>query len=438
MDSFIHEDGKGNMLDDQGNEVFTVDMEVDDETYPLENVTDLNHYLDLKPPERVKQEKEKKLSEKPDKNQISEKGKKTYRRYKPEDKEQFFFLIYEKNMDIREAARALKMPETTAQSWYKKESENPEEEIGRKKGSGRPVGRPSALREEHEQFLKELIDDKPSLVLEEMMDSLTSKFVDLSISKTALYNFVTKKCRISLKKAHFHSVERNSPEKIQERYDWVVRWSETDLDFTSNCIFIDEAAFHVNMKRSVAWSKKGSRAVVVVPKTRAKTTTILGAISPYGVVNIKVRRPKAPIPSKKRKAAGSTQNTQNTKGGTVTGHYFNFIASTLDILDQHEQFKGNYIVMDNAPIHKNADIRKYIEQRGYGCVYLPAYSPELNPIEQFWSACKSKLKREELLQEETMSSRIGDACNKVLLSDLQGFCRYSATRFEDCLSRKPM
>ena len=47
MSSFIHEDGKGNMLDDQGNEVFVVDMEVDDETYPLENVTDLNQYLSL-------------------------------------------------------------------------------------------------------------------------------------------------------------------------------------------------------------------------------------------------------------------------------------------------------------------------------------------------------------------------------------------------------
>ena len=117
-------------------------------------------------------------------------------------------------MGIREAARALKMPETTAQSWYKKESQNPEEAIERKKGSGRPVGRPPTLREEHEQFLKELIDGKPSLVLEEMMDNLTNKFEDLSISKTALYNFVTEKCRISLKKAHFHSVERNSPEKI--------------------------------------------------------------------------------------------------------------------------------------------------------------------------------------------------------------------------------
>jgi hypothetical protein len=57
----------------------------------------------------------------------------------------------------------------------KKESQNPEEVIERKKGSGRLVGRPPILREEHEQFLKELIDDKPSLVLEEMMDNLTSK-----------------------------------------------------------------------------------------------------------------------------------------------------------------------------------------------------------------------------------------------------------------------
>lgn len=81
----------------------------------------------------------------------------------------------------------------------------------KKKGSGRPVGRPPILREEHKQFLKELIDDKPILVLEEMMDNQdnqTSKFEDLSISKAALYNFIAKKCRISLKKAHFYLVER--------------------------------------------------------------------------------------------------------------------------------------------------------------------------------------------------------------------------------------
>lgn len=70
----------------------------------------------------------------------------------------------------------------------------------------------------------------------------------------------------------------------------------------------------------------------------------------------------------------------------------------MDVLDKHEQFKGHYIVMDNAPIHKNIDIEKEINRRGYGCIYLPPYSSELNPIEQFWSVCKSKMKRQELLQ----------------------------------------
>ena len=123
---------------------------------------------------------------------------------------------------------------------------------------------------------------------------------------------------------------------------------ETDMDYLSNCIFIDEAAFHINMKRTVAWSKIGSRAEVVIPKTKAKTTTILGAISPYGVINVKVRKPRAVNQNKKRKAGG----------GTATGHYFNFICDTMDVLDQHEEFKYCYIVMDNAPIHKNADIEK--------------------------------------------------------------------------------
>jgi transposase len=272
-----------------------------------------------------------------------------------------------------------------------------------------------------------------------MMEGLVGQFSGLKISKTALYQFVTERCQISLKRAHFHSIERNSPEKIEERYQWVKQWENTDIDYESNCVFIDEAGFHINMKRSMAWSKKGERANVETPSTRGKTTTIIGAISPYGVVNVKVKTPRVVAPSKKRKAASGVSTVIGKgKGGTVTGHYFNFIAATLDVMDKHEIFKGHYLVMDNAPIHKHIAIRQYIESRGYGCVYLPPYSPELNPIEQFWSVCKSKLKRERLLEEETLATRIQDACNSVLVSDLRGFCKYSVDRFADCLERRPL
>jgi hypothetical protein len=95
------------------------------------------------------------------------------------------------------------------------------------------------------------------------MDGLSAQFMDLSISKTAVYNFMKEKCRISLKKAHFHLVERNSSENIEIRYKCIKRWMETDMDYLSNCVFIDEAAFHTNMKRTVAWSKIGNRAEVL-------------------------------------------------------------------------------------------------------------------------------------------------------------------------------
>ncbi|CAO0801114.1 unnamed protein product [Mucor circinelloides] len=119
-----------------------------------------------------------------------------------------------------------------------------------KGANGRPVGRPALMDDHHKTHLVDLIDEEPSLVLEQMMDSLTASFIDLEISKTAPYNFVTKECKISLKRAHFHSVDRKSPGKIKARKEWVEEWMNTDMDYMSNCVFIDEAAFHINMKRS--------------------------------------------------------------------------------------------------------------------------------------------------------------------------------------------
>ncbi|KAG1419106.1 hypothetical protein G6F57_023698 [Rhizopus arrhizus] len=62
----------------------------------------------------------------------------------------------------------------------------------------------------------------------------------------------------------------------------------------------------------------------------------------------------------------------------------------MDIMDTFPEMQGFHIVMDNAPIHTPSVIDPLIEKRGYIPVYLPPYSPELNPIENFWSTVKSK------------------------------------------------
>ncbi|KAG1472540.1 hypothetical protein G6F56_001477 [Rhizopus delemar] len=441
MNPFVQEDGMGNMYDEDSEKFTETKIEVNEANYPLRDVTKFDQYSDLKPPEKIQQDKKELPEDKPLNLNKIENGKTTYRKYKEEDIEKFFFLVNEKGMSIRGAAAVIKVPSSTAYNWHKKGLkclEN-DEDIGKSESRATvKSGKPATFNDTHKEYLVSLIDEKPSIALDEMMEDLTSQFTDMRISKSFLYEFVTKKCNISLKRAHLHSMERNSPQKIEERYQWVKHWEKTDLDFESNCVFIDEATFHINMKRSMTWSRKGERAVVT-PTTRGKTTTIIGAISPYGVVNIKVKSPKIAAPSRKQKAAADGSSIiEKGKGEIVTGHYFNFVSMTLDIMDKHELFKGHYLVMDNAPIHKHTDIKAYIEGRGYGCVYLPSYSPELNPIEQFWSVCKSKLKRETLLEEETLTSRLRVACNNVLISDLRGFCRYSVTKFSDCLEKRPI
>ncbi|KAG1053337.1 hypothetical protein G6F43_004579 [Rhizopus delemar] len=381
MISFVHEDGLGNMMDDGGKDV--VMMESDSHMFPVEMITDYDQYLDMKPPERMVVTKAEFDVEELEDSAV------------PNCKSSI------KGMSVRAVALQLQIKLRTAQYWVQKDQKESTDQIVRNVDGGRPPGRPPKLVEEHQKFLVDLIDEKPSLVLDEMMANLTDH----------------------LKRAHFQSVERNSPEKIEDRHVWVTKWLQTDMDCLSNCVFVDEAAFHISMKRSYAWSKKGSRAIVKVPKTRAITTTMLGAISPFGV----------------RKATGSRTVDKTTgKRGTVTGHYFNFLSSTMYVLDRHEMFKDNYIVMDNAPIHQHEDIRKYIENRGYRCVYLLPYSPELNPIEQFWSVCKGKLKKEQLLEEETLTTRIQMACNQILIGDLLGFCKYSTEKFDECLNKTPI
>lgn len=92
----------------------------------------------------------------------------------------------------------------------------------------------------------------PSTTLDQAIEGFVNEFKDLRISKTAIHRFMTEKCALSFKKAHFHSKERNFRESIGKRYDWCQRWNETSLDFETNYAFLDKSASHINLKRTMA------------------------------------------------------------------------------------------------------------------------------------------------------------------------------------------
>ncbi|KAG1256960.1 hypothetical protein G6F66_014759 [Rhizopus arrhizus] len=125
-------------------------MEVDDETYPLDSVTNYDQYIDLKPPEKqvIKKEKIESAGGVLVEAHSTGKGRRAYRKYSDEDKEYFFELVYEKGLKVAEAARKLGMPTRTAQGWYDRDQKDPQDIIQRKAAKN-PVGRPPSLGEEH-------------------------------------------------------------------------------------------------------------------------------------------------------------------------------------------------------------------------------------------------------------------------------------------------
>lgn len=355
--------------------------------------------------------------------------KRDYTAYTDQDKVRFFKLMFKKVLSASAAAKQLDIHVCSAQRWVLQYEKDPDNIFKKRKSSGRP----RILCDEHKRVILEWVDENLSIVLEQLMKKLHKKFEGIRVSKTTLHRFVKNECNLTLKKAKFYPTDRNSEANIQGRSDWVRKWDKTDMDYRKNCVFLDESAFHINMKRSMAWSKKGSLAVVTVPKTRAKTTTILCAISASGLIQCNLRLLQASTRKRKR-----TNASEVIYRGTVTDHYLSFLKATMDAMDKFNNMKEHYLVMDNAPIYKAETISRYIESRGYRCAYLPSYSPELNPIEQFWSATKSKVKHSRFLDSKTLMRRISETSNSLKLSDFEGFVSHSYRCLDSCRNGEPL
>ncbi|KAG1442515.1 hypothetical protein G6F56_011033 [Rhizopus delemar] len=217
--------------------------------------------------------------------------KRDYVRYTVQDKARFFDLKIEKCMSASAAAKQLGIHIRTAQRWVKQYNACPDSIFE----SCKKVGRKCILNEEHKTTVISFIDANPSATVVQVTENLLERFNDLKISRSTVYNFMRSEYNLSLKKADFHSIERNCPAKIEEWYDWVCTSEHTDMNSLTNCVFLDESAFDINMKRSRAWSKKGTRALVTRPTTRASTTSILDAISAASLITVSLKDCNRPL-----------------------------------------------------------------------------------------------------------------------------------------------
>jgi transposase len=89
---------------------------------------------------------------------------------------------------------------------------------------------------------------------------------------------------------------------------------------------------------------------------------------------------------------------------------------------------GQLVVMDNLSSHRGSRVRELVEGRGCELLYLPAYSPDLNPIEQAFSKIKALLRRAGARTREALIEAMGRALDAVTADDARGFFEHRGYR----------
>ncbi|CAO3663721.1 hypothetical protein G6F70_002427 [Rhizopus microsporus] len=135
------------------------------------------------------------------------------------------------------------------------------------------------LQQEHKEYIINLYDQRPDARVVDVIEGLTKSFENFNSKETSVRNFIRNERNLSFKRATLHPEERNSDDKLQQRFEWINRWAATDMDYMSNYVFVDESGFNINMRSPSAWSTVDTPAIVKTKSTRAISHTILGALS---------------------------------------------------------------------------------------------------------------------------------------------------------------
>ena len=85
---------------------------------------------------------------------------------------------------------------------------------------------------------------------------------------------------------------------------------------------------------------------------------------------------------------------------------------------------GRIVVMDNLSTHKTDKVRQLVEGAGCELLYLPPYSPDLNPIEEAFSKIKGILRKAEARTQEALVEALGPALSSVTEEDARGFFKH--------------
>ena len=168
-------------------------------------------------------------------------------------------------------------------------------------------------------------------------------------------------------------------------------------------VFLDESGLDTRLTRTYARAPRGQRVVGRVPGGRWRRLTILGAIARDGLVAV-----------------------MTVAAATSTAVFLAFVEGVL--IPALRARPEALVVMDNLAPHKAAGVRAVLGSAGLEHRYLPAYSPDMNPIEPAWSKLKGRLRAVAPRTIEALDAALPDALSTITPEDTRAWFRHCGYR----------
>ena len=162
----------------------------------------------------------------------------------------------------------------------------------------------------------------------------------------------------------------------------------------SRFVFLDETGLNTKMTRLYGRAPRGERLVAAVPHGHWRTTTFIAGLRQSGVI--------APL----------------VLDGPMTGAAFRAYVEQALVPALKP---GDVVVMDNLAAHKVAGIEAAIALAGASLLYLPPYSPDLNPIEQLIAQLKALLRKAAARTKEALWATTGQLLDLILPSECRNY-----------------
>lgn len=313
--------------------------------------------------------------------------------------------VFDKGESVSEVARLLELNKRTVYgicTVFTKENR-----IERKKANGRKC----TFDFGQERLICAFWKLNADATLKECQDYIKSNpnlFDEADVSLTTI-DRILRKHKITTKQLTKIPLARNSVETIKKRCEYVT--SLLDLE-SEDCyfIYVDEFGVNLHTRRSRGRSLIGQPAIIETPTSRGNNFSTCAGVSIDGVVYYRSQfRP------------------------FNHGSFLEFLDGLKAKLDLN---LNNVLVMDNVALHKHSLVKQWFDQNELKYLYLPPYSPFLNPIEECFSKIHTSVCLQRAANTNSLIRSVEIAFKTVTSDDLRNWFKHSRAYHTMALRRE--